>query len=60
LEYKYSKLLKIIPKRDAEAEQVLKRSEERWQQDICMHNTIEDVSMQGIVDLQTERLYYLS
>jgi tetratricopeptide (TPR) repeat protein len=56
LEHSYSKLLKLIPKRDKEAESVLERAEGRWKDTL---NSIEDASTRGIVDLQTQRLYYL-
>ena len=59
LEYNYSKLLRVIPRREEEADKILKRSEQRWREDVCPLTSLEDISARGIIDLQTQRLLYL-
>jgi len=59
LEYNYSKLLRVIPRREEEADKILKRSEQRWREDVCPQTSLQDISTRGIIDLQTQRLLYL-
>ena len=59
LELNYSKLLRVIPRREAEAARTLERAEKRWSERVCPHTSLQDVSGRGVVDLQTQRLLYL-
>ena len=60
LESKYADLLKVVPKRAAEADKVRERSQQRWKDKVSPHGSVQEASSQGLVDLQTQRLYYFS